>query len=240
MAAILPLYIEIVAGGAGASFLRIFRLLRVLRLLKLSKYSEGLQLMAKTLKNSLFSLAMLMFAQGIFVILCASAAYFIERGERCDETNNFCSGTAELPLGSAEPEAGFYAIRGTFEGATWSGDGCISEHFCRRRVPLDSIPIALYWSVQTITTTGYGDLVPDTFLGKCVAVVTMLMGLVMLALPITIISENFALEYQRRELIRMEREEKQRVRLQKRVRTIAPVSKPYHPRMTGSFVHECF
>jgi len=36
----------------------------------------------------------------------------------------------------------------------------------------------------------------------------MLMGLVMLALPITIISENFALEYQRKELLRMENEEK--------------------------------
>ena len=72
-----------------------------------------------------------------------------------------------------------------------------------------SIPAAAYWCVQTITTTGYGDINTETIIGKCVAVATMLMGLVMLALPITIISENFALEYQRKELLRLEEEERQ-------------------------------
>ena len=47
----------------------------------------------------------------------------------------------------------------------------------------------------------------------------MLMGLVMLALPITIISENFALEYQRKELMRLdELEKKERMMMEEKKR----------------------
>jgi hypothetical protein len=45
-------------------WLRVFRLVRVVRMLKLSKYSEGLQLMGKTLYRSAISLSMLLFAEG--------------------------------------------------------------------------------------------------------------------------------------------------------------------------------
>lgn len=45
-------------------WLRVFRLVRVVRMLKLSKYSEGLQLMGKTLYRSAISLGMLLFAEG--------------------------------------------------------------------------------------------------------------------------------------------------------------------------------
>lgn len=61
---------------------------------------------------------------------------------------------------------------------------------------------------MTMTTTGYGDpLVPRTVLGRLVGCVTMLLGLVLLALPITVISENFAQEYQTVELAKLSRME---------------------------------
>jgi voltage-gated potassium channel len=47
------------------------------------------------------------------------------------------------------------------------------------------------FSITTMTTTGYGDLVPHTVVGKLFACATMILGLVILALPITVISENF-------------------------------------------------
>jgi voltage-gated potassium channel len=36
---------------------------------------------------------------------------------------------------------------------------------------------ALWWSAQTVTTVGYGDAVPDTAAGKCVAVIVMITGI---------------------------------------------------------------
>lgn len=64
-----------------------------------------------------------------------------------------------------------------------------------------TIPDAMWWSVITLTTVGYGDSVPITPLGKVVASLTALMGLVMLALPVGIIATSFAQVIHRREFV---------------------------------------
>ena len=48
-----------------------------------------------------------------------------------------------------------------------------------------TIPDAMWWSIITITTVGYGDVVPITPLGKILASATALLGLVMIALPMS-------------------------------------------------------
>src|SRR6202043_3146479 len=40
-----------------------------------------------------------------------------------------------------------------------------------------SVPAALWWAVATLTTTGYGDVVPITPLGRLVAALVMICGL---------------------------------------------------------------
>jgi voltage-gated potassium channel len=64
-----------------------------------------------------------------------------------------------------------------------------------------SIPEAMWWAIITLTTVGYGDVVPITPLGKMVAGVTALFGLVMLALPVGIIATSFAEVIRRREFV---------------------------------------
>jgi voltage-gated potassium channel len=64
-----------------------------------------------------------------------------------------------------------------------------------------TIPDAMWWSVITLTTVGYGDSVPITPLGKVVASLTALMGLVMLALPVGIIATSFAQVIHRRDFV---------------------------------------
>ncbi|MCW8346722.1 ion transporter [Vibrio sp. ZSDZ65] len=51
-----------------------------------------------------------------------------------------------------------------------------------------SIPQSIYWAIVTITTVGYGDLVPATPLGKAIASLTMLLGYSILAVPTGIIT----------------------------------------------------
>ncbi|GGK23112.1 hypothetical protein GCM10008955_15770 [Deinococcus malanensis] len=67
----------------------------------------------------------------------------------------------------------------------------------------ESIPQALWWSVVTLTTTGYGDVYPQTSLGKAAAGMIMLFGVGMVALPAGMIASGFAEELSR---LRMQEE----------------------------------
>jgi len=54
-----------------------------------------------------------------------------------------------------------------------------------------SIPDTLYWAVITLTTTGYGDMVPHTSIGKLLTGIFSLMGVALFALPAGIITSGF-------------------------------------------------
>lgn len=64
-----------------------------------------------------------------------------------------------------------------------------------------SIPQSIWWAVVTLTTVGYGDVVPVTALGRVIAAFTMIGGLAMFALPVGIVATAFAQEVHRREFI---------------------------------------
>ena len=54
-----------------------------------------------------------------------------------------------------------------------------------------SIPATIWWSVVTLTTVGYGEMVPVTLLGKAFSIIIMLSGVALLALPAGIITTGF-------------------------------------------------
>ena len=41
----------------------------------------------------------------------------------------------------------------------------------------DSIPRSIYWAIVTLTTVGYGDIVPKTSIGQAFSSLIMIMGL---------------------------------------------------------------
>lgn len=55
-----------------------------------------------------------------------------------------------------------------------------------------SIPVAIYWAISTMSTVGFGDLVPKTDLGRAIASVMMLLGWGVLAVPTGIVTAELA------------------------------------------------
>ena len=74
-----------------------------------------------------------------------------------------------------------------------------------------SIPRAMWWSVVTLTTIGYGDSIPITPLGKVLAAFTALCGIGLIAMPTGIVAAALSDGVQRRRIAEeMERESLQR------------------------------
>jgi voltage-gated potassium channel len=65
-----------------------------------------------------------------------------------------------------------------------------------------SIPHALWWAIVTLTTTGYGDVVPMTVPGRMLAGCVMISGILVFALWAGILASGYAEEARRREFLR--------------------------------------
>ena len=64
-----------------------------------------------------------------------------------------------------------------------------------------SIPHAMWWGLATLTTAGYGDVVPVTAMGKIIGGTMMIFGLGMFAIPIGIIASAFSRDIHQRDFV---------------------------------------
>jgi voltage-gated potassium channel len=58
-------------------------------------------------------------------------------------------------------------------------------------VKFSSIPASLWWGIVTLTTTGYGDMVPMTSLGRFLTIAVAFIGIAIFTLPAGIIGAGF-------------------------------------------------
>jgi voltage-gated potassium channel len=56
----------------------------------------------------------------------------------------------------------------------------------------DNIPLSIYWAIITLTTVGYGDIVPGTPLGKVIASLVMVIGYSIIAIPTGLVTMGIA------------------------------------------------
>lgn len=88
----------------------------------------------------------------------------------------------------------------------------------------NSIPLGLWWALVTMTTVGYGDMVPKTYIGMFVGALCALAGVLTIALPVPVIVSNFAMYYSHTQA---------RAKLPKKRRRVLPVEQPRPPRLPG-------
>lgn len=77
-----------------------------------------------------------------------------------------------------------------------------------------SIPEGLWWAIVTMTTVGYGDMVPKTYVGMLVGALCAIAGVLTISLPVPVIVSNFSNVYSHTQA---------RSKLPKRRRRVLPV-----------------
>jgi hypothetical protein len=184
---IIPYYVSLVGQSASISFIRVLRLLRILRAFKI-RGGGVMRVMIRSLKDSIEPLFLLMLSAGLVVLVFGSIAYTLEGGD--------------------------YVWRCDWPGLDGSQGDCRGG-YVRQNMPdtaLESSPFlstlsGMYWASITMTTVGYGDLYPTTPGGRVLAVFCALCGLILMALPISILGNNFSQEYRKyKKMLQDERE----------------------------------
>merc|ERR1719235_1445716 len=164
---IAPFFIDLLLvylnKGQGSNVdLRVLRALRLMRVFKIGRYSTQLQLIGGAMARSMGSLVMLGLCMIFALIIFSTMIFLVERGT-WDE-----SSACYVRLGDR----------------TGSLDGLCS--------PFQSIPEASWWAITTMTTVGYGDTFPITSGGRVVGGLTMVIGILCVALPTTVLGVQFS------------------------------------------------
>ncbi|KAG9048633.1 hypothetical protein FS837_012342 [Tulasnella sp. UAMH 9824] len=85
----------------------------------------------------------------------------------------------------------YFAERGTWDdtlGTFVNSDGDPSQ--------FESIPAAAWFVLVTITTVGYGEIIPRSFLGRLIAVPLLMFGLILIALPSFVLGREFSVVWE--------------------------------------------
>ena len=163
--AVVPFWIGLfTSSNSGLGFVRVIRLIRIFRVFKFGKYSTGLQMFTGSIAKSTQPLSVLLFMLVLSVIILSSVMFLFEGNIA---NSNSTSYDEELLLITGVSDLTHLNCFGT-------------------------IPRSFWWAIITMTTVGYGDCYPITTPGKMLAMTTTILGVLIIALPITVLGSNFA------------------------------------------------
>lgn len=190
--AILPAYLAIILGAGGdlmflrqLRILRVLRTLRILKLLRIAAERAEVSFTRASNRRNTFSVDIQIVAVALVTVISMSGALIhetdgmrvggpIEVQVALDEVRAIKADRGELPAWAKEPIISTYMERDE-EGLT------------NPRYMFVHVPIAWWWSVTTLTLTGYGDMFPVTIAGRIIAGATMIAGMAIFALTTSIV-----------------------------------------------------
>mmetsp|Transcript_29092 Transcript_29092/g.43974 ORF Transcript_29092/g.43974 Transcript_29092/m.43974 type:complete len:353 (-) Transcript_29092:83-1141(-) len=167
--AIFPYFMESLDSTNGLVSLRLLRLFRVFSLVRLGKYNTTFSVLKRVLTRAVPYFKLLLIVLFFGAAFFGSMIYWLEKGHW---TYN-------------EDAGEFMYMRSTVDG---TGE---------EPSPFGSIPASFWWFMVTATTVGYGDVYPTSTGGKCVAVMAMLTGVLVVAFPVSVFSDLWSKELKR-------------------------------------------
>ncbi len=163
LVSILPAYTVLLGLGGTRSFavVRSFRLLRVFRILKLIHLTSESEDLGAAVWKARGKIVVFLSVVLITVTIAGTLMYEIEGAGSSSETES----------SSNEPQPSSEELQETSEETQFT-----------------SIPQSIYWAVVTMTTVGYGDIVPQTPQGKIVSAILILVGYSLIIVPTGFVS----------------------------------------------------
>lgn len=164
--AVLPDYVLLLLGFAGIktinssvfSVIRSLRLLRVFRILNLSWFQNEAEDLGGAVWRARGKIVVFLMVVMIIVTVAGTMMFEIER--------TFAPELLENGRTYIDPVTGRNASASQFK----------------------SIPDGIYWAIVTMTTVGFGDIVPITFGGKIISAVLILLGYSLIIVPTGFVS----------------------------------------------------
>jgi len=166
-----PFYLLFLGGRAWAGLqqVRVLRIIargtRAARVVKVGRHSVGIRLFILALRRSMSPLAWYILTLCVMVVCWSTVLYYVER-ESCLWNET---------------------------DKHWFRDGGYKDS--GKRCMFQSVVDTFWWAIVTLTTVGYGDVHPVTGPGKFVASLTMMMGVLVLAFPMVILTHSFSSVY---------------------------------------------
>ena len=196
MVAVLPFYLERLAGlfhtqqnQRGMSFalvrvVRLFRLAKLIRYGKRSKQVGGmLNVFRDTMIQSWDNMKMMIFFELLTMVICGASVYHIERGVYSEDREEWL--ITQQFINAPPP----------FDAPPAEAVAAIGTHEVVSETMFVNVPAGMYWTLVTVTGVGYGEMVPITVVGKFATFITILAGLLLIALPVSVIGGNFQRVY---------------------------------------------
>lgn len=181
LVAVVPFYIELVfSSGSSLSIIRILRLARVIRLAKSGKgrFTKGLKILSNTLITSAPMNAFLLAVALIIFVVCGAIGFLIEGGE--------------------------FKVSHEYPNGTYMRTDLLGEHL--EPTPFISVLHGMYWSIVTSTTVGYGDMYTTTAGGRIFTCACTFLGIIVIAMPVTVLGTHFSKEYEKEYMVEEEQE----------------------------------
>ena len=183
LVSVLPSYLMLfnLTAVRGTKIIRLLRVARVLRVLKLARAAADEAEGAEHHETNPILANLKIYCIIFFSVLMISstAMYFVE---------GHLYGLDVLKAGQDAIDAATPA--GQKPGIFMPTDPLTGVAITEDKRFFTSIPAAMWWSMTTMTTTGYGDMYPVTAGGRIVASITMLFGLILFGILLNLIGKT--------------------------------------------------
>lgn len=161
-----------------------------------------LSVLGGTLMASLEPLYMLLFFVALVIISFSSILYYAERGTFDRElrvwkrpVSYYCPSVClqEDEFLGCEYIGQLVYVESKYKTGPFKGQ-CEVVY---EQSPFDSIVATMWYTAQTMTVVGYGEMTPASALGKGFGSLTLLIGVLSFALPVSVIQTNFSIQLQK-------------------------------------------